>query len=110
MSLIITAVQEYNSIKLTEIPFNQLYYPVHAQKSFIQIPWNLKRRWQGRLRELVQAWAGVELEQTDMYGMREYTKGARLLTHVDREATHAASLIVNIAQENVTRPWTVEGR
>jgi hypothetical protein len=52
----------------------------------------------------------VELEQTDMYGMREYTKGARLLTHVDREATHAASLIVNIAQENVTRPWTVEVR
>ena len=78
--------------------------------SFIQIPWNLKRRWQGRLRELVQAWAGVELEETDMYGMREYTTGARLLTHVDREATHAASLIVNIAQENVSKPWTVEVR
>ena len=43
-----------------------------------------------------------------MYGMREYTKGARLLTHVDRESTHAASLIVNIAQENVVKPWTVE--
>lgn len=76
--------------------------------NFIQIPWNLKRRWQGRLKELVQTWAGVELETTDMYGMREYTKGARLLTHVDRESTHAASLIVNIAQENVTRPWTIE--
>lgn len=79
-----------------------------SRKSLIQIPWTLKRRWQGRLRELVQAWAGVELEETDMYGMREYTEGARLLTHVDREATHAASLIVNIAQENVTSPWTVE--
>ena len=76
--------------------------------NFIQIPWHLKRRWQGRLRELVEAWAGVELETTDMYGMREYTKGARLLTHVDRESTHAASLIVNIAQENVIRPWTIE--
>eukprot|EP00578_Thalassiosira_sp_NH16_P024176 CAMPEP_0181101030 /NCGR_PEP_ID=MMETSP1071-20121207/13524_1 /TAXON_ID=35127 /ORGANISM="Thalassiosira sp., Strain NH16" /LENGTH=526 /DNA_ID=CAMNT_0023183829 /DNA_START=83 /DNA_END=1663 /DNA_ORIENTATION=- len=76
--------------------------------NFIQIPWHLKRRWQTRLRELVEAWAGVELETTDMYGMREYTKGARLLTHVDRESTHAASLIVNIAQENVSRPWTIE--
>lgn len=76
--------------------------------NFIQIPWHLKARWQGRLRELVEAWAGVELETTDMYGMREYTKGARLLTHVDRESTHAASLIVNIAQENVSRPWTIE--
>lgn len=90
-----------------ECTFSHRYIPC-THKSFIQIPWNLKRRWQGRLRELVQAWAGVELEETDMYGMREYTKGARLLTHVDREATHAASLIVNIAQENVTRPWTVE--
>lgn len=60
------------------------------------------------MRELVEAWAGTELETTDMYGMREYTEGARLLTHVDRESTHAASLIVNIAQENVSRPWTVE--
>lgn len=79
-----------------------------ADVNFIQIPWQLKSRWQGRLKELVEAWTGVELETTDMYGMREYTKGARLLTHVDRESTHAASLIVNIAQEDVDRPWTVE--
>jgi len=76
--------------------------------NFVQIPWHLKKRWQGRLKEMVEAWTGVELETTDMYGMREYTKGARLLTHVDRESTHAASLIVNIAQENVERPWTIE--
>lgn len=76
--------------------------------NFIQIPWHLKARWQDRLRELVEAWTGAELETTDMYGMRQYTKGARLLTHVDRETTHAASLIVNIAQEDVTRPWTIE--
>ena len=76
--------------------------------NFIQIPWNLKRRWQGRLLKMVEAWTGVELDITDMYGMREYTKGARLLTHVDRESTHAASMIVNVAQDNVTKPWTVE--
>ena len=79
-----------------------------AQCSFIQIPWELKRIWQGRLRELVQAWAGVPVEQTDMYGLRQYEQGARLLTHVDREATHAVSLIVNVAQGNLTEPWPVE--
>jgi hypothetical protein len=40
--------------------------------------------------------------------MREYTDGARLVSHMDRESTHVASLIVNIAQENVMRPWTIE--
>ena len=57
---------------------------------------------------MIEAWSGVEVDITDMYGMREYTKGARLITHVDRVETHAASMIVNIAQENVTQPWTVE--
>lgn len=33
---------------------------------------------------------------------------ARLLTHVDREATHAASLIINIAQGAIRKPWKVE--
>lgn len=35
-------------------------------------------------------------------------QGARLLTHVDRQNTHAASLIVNIAQEGIKEPWMVE--
>ena len=76
--------------------------------NFIQIPWALKSRWQVRLKRLVEIWANEKLETTSMYGMRQYTKGARLITHVDREETHAASLIVNIAQGNVTTPWTIE--
>jgi len=75
---------------------------------FVQVPWDMKRIWQGRLLELVEAWAGVKVEQTDMYGLRKYVQGARLLTHVDRETTHAVSLIVNIAQGNLTEPWPVE--
>ena len=43
-----------------------------------------------------------------MYGLRQYQEGARLLTHVDREATHAVSLIVNVAQGNLTQPWPIE--
>jgi len=76
--------------------------------SFIQIPWDMKGRWQARLQLLVEEWAGCTVEQTDMYGLRQYEHGARLLTHVDREATHAVSLIVNIAQGNLTQPWPVE--
>ena len=77
--------------------------------NFIQIPWELKFIWQERLRDVVQEWVGeTEIEQTDLYGMRQYEAGARLLTHVDRITTHAVSLIVNIAQGNLTAPWTVE--
>ena len=57
---------------------------------------------------LVERWSGVSLELTDIYGMRRYERGARLLTHVDREDTHAASLIINIAQGNINKPWPVE--
>ncbi|KAL7526649.1 hypothetical protein ACHAXR_001581, partial [Thalassiosira sp. AJA248-18] len=76
--------------------------------NFIQVPWELKSIWQARLKDVVQSWVGVEIEQTDMYGVRQYEAGARLLTHVDRITTHAVSLIVNIAQGNLTSPWTVE--
>ena len=75
---------------------------------FVQIPPSLSSIWQYRLKELVERWVGFELETTDMYGMRVYTNGARLATHVDRVTTHAASLIVNIAQEDMEKPWTVE--
>jgi hypothetical protein len=77
---------------------------------FVHIPQTLMERWQRRLKDLVEDWVGVELETTDMYGMRVYTKGARLATHVDRVTTHAASLIINIAQENISKPWTIEVR
>ncbi|KAJ1395838.1 hypothetical protein B484DRAFT_267168 [Ochromonadaceae sp. CCMP2298] len=72
------------------------------------MPWELKRYWQRRLKDLVQQWAGVDLELTDIYGMRQYNDGARLLTHVDRESTHAASLIINVGQSLMREPWQLE--
>jgi hypothetical protein len=39
--------------------------------------------------------------------MRRYEEGARLLTHVDRTSTHAASLIINVAQGMLREPWKV---
>ncbi|KAL3911976.1 MAG: hypothetical protein SGARI_001385 [Bacillariaceae sp.] len=79
-----------------------------ADVMFVQIPWGLKLIYQGRLKDLVEEWAGEPVEQTVMYGLRMYTEGARLLTHVDRHTTHAVSLIVNVAQGNLTEPWPVE--
>jgi len=75
---------------------------------FIQIPWKVKHHWQIRLLNLVSDWAGVEVEETAMYGLRQYQEGARLLSHVDRIKTHAVSLIVNVAQDNLANPWPVE--
>jgi len=75
---------------------------------FVAIPWSLKEIWQLRLLTLVGIWSGVDVEETSMYGLRQYEQGARLLSHVDRMPTHAVSLIVNIAQENLASPWPVE--
>lgn len=79
-----------------------------ADVKFVPIPWKLKEMWQLRLATLVSAWSGVEVEQTSMYGLRQYEGGARLLSHVDRKPTHAVSLIVNVAQDNLANPWPVE--
>lgn len=81
-----------------------------ATPYLIQMPWGLKRYWQSRFRDKVQKWVGnsVALEDTDIYGIRRYTDGARLLSHTDREETHAVSLIINVDQEEMREPWTVE--
>mmetsp|Transcript_12984 Transcript_12984/g.24403 ORF Transcript_12984/g.24403 Transcript_12984/m.24403 type:complete len:559 (+) Transcript_12984:81-1757(+) len=75
---------------------------------FIQIPWQMKDKWQHRLVDIVSAWVGLPVEQTVMYGLRQYETGARLLTHVDRLRTHVVSLIVNVAQGNLSEEWPVE--
>ncbi|CAJ1959476.1 unnamed protein product [Cylindrotheca closterium] len=79
-----------------------------TEVAFLQIPWRIKELHQQRLKDMVSEWAGVEVEETVMYGFRQYQEGARLLTHVDRHTTHAVSLIVNIAQGGLDEPWPVE--
>eukprot|EP00567_Pseudictyota_dubia_P003424 CAMPEP_0197435174 /NCGR_PEP_ID=MMETSP1175-20131217/2804_1 /TAXON_ID=1003142 /ORGANISM="Triceratium dubium, Strain CCMP147" /LENGTH=518 /DNA_ID=CAMNT_0042964137 /DNA_START=43 /DNA_END=1599 /DNA_ORIENTATION=- len=75
---------------------------------FIQGPWKLKLVWQTYIKDLVEKWANTELENTSLYGLRRYEEGSRLLSHVDKVNTHAASVIINVAQGNVTQPWPVE--
>jgi hypothetical protein len=56
---------------------------------------------------LLEAWVGRPLEHTASYGLRVYTNGSWLMSHVDRVQTHAVSAIVNVAQA-VSRPWPLQ--
>ncbi|CAM9548394.1 unnamed protein product [Chrysoparadoxa australica] len=64
----------------------------------------LKPRVFNGIKPILEEWSGHELEQTACYGVRIYTKGSWLATHVDRRSTHAVSVIVNVDQD-VQEPW-----
>lgn len=57
-------------------------------------------------RDTIQEWTGQELTQCSLYGIRVYTEGAVLATHVDRLPL-VSSAIVNVAQD-VDEPWPIE--
>jgi len=54
----------------------------------------------------IQEWTDQELTQCSLYGIRVYTEGAVLATHVDRLPL-VSSAIVNVAQD-VDEPWPIE--
>ena len=56
------------------------------------------------LQPLAESWAGVRLKHTYSYGVRRYTNGSWLASHVDRFNTHVISAIINLDQ-SVTEPW-----
>jgi len=53
---------------------------------------------------LAEAWAGVGLKHSRTYGIRRYTNGSWLGSHLDVMATHIISAIVNVGQE-VDEDW-----
>jgi len=58
-------------------------------------------------------WTGISnLVHTSTYGIREYTDGTILKSHVDRPDTHVLSAIIHVGSRNVRKPWalTVENR
>lgn len=57
-------------------------------------------------KESLEQWTGVELSPTSLYGVRVYTEGAVLASHVDRMPL-VVSAIVNVAQD-VDEPWPLE--
>ena len=44
----------------------------------------------------MEAWAGVELNNGQSYGVRVYQNGSTLVNHIDRSETHVISAIVHI--------------
>ena len=80
-----------------------------SRPQIIAVPPRVKAAWQAGLMAGVSAWAGgIELEPTALYGMRVYKEGSFLSPHVDREETHALSLVLNVAQGGVRVPWPLE--
>ena len=60
---------------------------------------------QARLQPLAEDWAGgVKLRHSATYGVRRYTNGSWLTSHVDRFNTHVISAILNIGQK-VDEDW-----
>lgn len=57
-------------------------------------------------RSTLEEWTGEELKACSLYGIRIYTEGAMLATHVDRLPL-VSSAIVNVAQD-VDEPWPIE--
>jgi len=57
-------------------------------------------------RDTIQEWTGQELSESSLYGIRVYTEGAVLATHVDRLPL-VSSAIINVAQD-VDEPWPLE--
>lgn len=54
----------------------------------------------------ISEWVGEELTPCSLYGIRVYTEGAMLATHVDRLPL-VSSAIINVAQD-VDEPWPIE--
>jgi hypothetical protein len=57
-------------------------------------------------RRALEEWTGQELTPTSLYGIRKYTSGSVLSTHVDRLPL-VTSAIINVAQD-VDEPWPLE--
>merc|ERR1739838_376862 len=56
------------------------------------------------LHPLAEEWGGIRLQHTATYGIRRYTNGSWLASHLDRFSTHVVSAILNIGQ-SVEEDW-----
>lgn len=61
--------------------------------------------WEG-IRPVIEEWVGHKVKATSLYGIRVYTEGAILATHVDRLPL-VSSCIINVDQQ-LNEPWPIE--
>jgi prolyl 4-hydroxylase len=67
---------------------------------------NLKNRIWNAAQSTIEEWTGEELTKCSLYGIRVYTEGSILATHVDRMPL-VSSAIINVDQD-VDEPWPLE--
>ncbi len=94
-------------LKLEEMVLDWLnshIHPEHITDEELEVGSELK----DGSRPTVSKLRNIEIETTALYGIRTYHRGSRLLQHTDRLSTHAASVIVQVAQDQVTEPWPLE--
>ena len=48
------------------------------------------------LGRMLAAWTGIELEASEIYGIRRYHNGSWLMMHTDRIETHVVSAILQV--------------
>jgi len=105
-------------------PFIEQWADSQTQMNFIETTTRLVYLdWEPRTRDylantylkpLLQEWAGVELELTAFYGIREYKHGAWLRGHVDRIDTHVISATITLSRtengesEDGATSWPLE--
>eukprot|EP00349_Pseudokeronopsis_sp_Brazil_P001488 CAMPEP_0202960736 /NCGR_PEP_ID=MMETSP1396-20130829/4886_1 /ASSEMBLY_ACC=CAM_ASM_000872 /TAXON_ID= /ORGANISM="Pseudokeronopsis sp., Strain Brazil" /LENGTH=354 /DNA_ID=CAMNT_0049680143 /DNA_START=206 /DNA_END=1270 /DNA_ORIENTATION=+ len=61
--------------------------------------------WEG-MRPVIEEWTGHKLTPTSLYGVRIYSEGSVLATHVDRLPL-VSSCIINVDQD-LDEPWPIE--
>jgi hypothetical protein len=66
----------------------------------------LKQKIWNAARDTISEWTGQQLAECSLYGIRVYTEGAILATHVDRLPL-VSSAIINVDQD-VDEPWPLE--
>lgn len=53
------------------------------------------------MKEQAEEWLGISLESLDLYGMRRYEEGSRLIPHVDNPESHVISVVINIKNDYI---------
>eukprot|EP01048_Picozoa_sp_COSAG05_P011615 COSAG05_NODE_1106_length_5866_cov_2.199584_3_plen_64_part_00 len=48
------------------------------------------------LQPLAEAWSGVDLDISTVYGLRVYVNGSTMTSHTDMSTTHVISAIVHV--------------
>lgn len=72
--------------------------------SLVDLTEELRSQIHAITKPMVEAWCGIELEPSFVYGIRIYHDQAVLKSHRDRVETHIVGVIINVDQK-VNRDW-----